>query len=88
MAAEFLRFGMNDAQRKLTAWLQIAGALGLFAGTQFPIIGILSSTGLSVMMLVAFFVRLKIKDGIIQSSPSLIFMIINAWLSICFISFL
>ena len=84
MADEFYRFGLNDRQRKLTGLLQIAGAIGLLAGFIYPILGILASAGFSVMMLVAFIIRIKIRDSFAQASPSLFFMVINIWLTFSF----
>ncbi|HMB40872.1 MAG TPA: DoxX family protein [Balneolaceae bacterium] len=80
MVEEFKRFGLSHSQRKLTGVLQLLGALGLLAGLIVPFSGILSAGGFTVMMFVAFTVRLKIKDSAIQSLPSVIFMMINAWL--------
>lgn len=87
MIEEFKRFGMTKSQRKLTGILQILGSFGLLTGLLFPVIGLLSSAGLTAMMLVAFFVRLKIKDSISESVPSFVFFAINAWLTYTFYSF-
>jgi hypothetical protein len=84
MIDEFKRFGMTDSQRKLTGILQILGSSGLLAGLLFPVIGLLAAAGFTAMMLVAFIIRIKIKDSIAQSVPSLIFMLMNAWLTITF----
>lgn len=88
MIEEFKRFGMTPSQRKLTGILQILGAAGLIVGFYFPSIGLLSAAGFTVMMLVAFIVRVKIKDSIAQSAPSLIFMVINIWLMTSFVNYL
>jgi len=88
MVEEFSRYGLPDSQRLLTGTLQILGSAGLFTGFIFPLIGALASAGLSFMMLVAFIVRIKIRDGFFQSAPSLIFMVLNAYLSIMFIGVL
>jgi len=88
MKDEFKRFGLTDSQRKLTGNLQIAGSAGLLAGLIFPAIGFLAAAGFTAMMLVALFVRIKIKDSIVQSLPSVIFMLINAWLSVVFYNLL
>jgi len=84
MILEFQRFGLPDSQRKLTGVLQLMGSLGLAVGLFFPFIGSLASGGLALMMLIAFFVRIKVGDGILESAPSLIFLVINAWLSFTF----
>lgn len=81
MIEEFKRFGLTDSQRKLTGILQISGACGLLAGFLFPVVGLLAAAGFTAMMLVAFIVRIKIKDSAVQSFPSLLFLILNAWLT-------
>lgn len=88
MIEEFKRFGMTDPLRKLTGILQIQGSAGLLAGFIFPVIGFLAAVGFTVMMLVAFLVRIKIKDSFVQSLPSLIFILINGWLTIEFYNLL
>ncbi len=84
MTDEFYRFGLNDWQRKLTGMLQIVGAIGLLAGFIYPILGFLASAGFTAMMLVAFIIRIKIRDSFAQASPSLFFMLINIWLTLSF----
>lgn len=88
MIEEFKRFGMDDKQRKLTGVLQICGAAGLFSGFIFSQTGFFAAAGLTLMMFIAFIVRIKIKDSIIQSLPSLIFMMVNAWLAYVFYNLL
>lgn len=88
MIEEFKRFGLTDRKRTLTGILQILGSIGLSTGFIFPIIGLLAAAGFTTMMLVAFIIRIKIKDSIIQSLPSLVFMLINAWLMITLYNFL
>jgi hypothetical protein len=88
MVLEFNRFGMSNPQRVLTGSLQISGAAGLLAGFMFPLLGLLASGGLAVMMLVAFIVRIKIKDGFLESAPSLIFLALNGWIFSTFWSIL
>lgn len=61
MQTEFLRYGLPNL-RVLTGTLQIAAAIGLFAGYAYPACALLSAAGLSIMMIVAIGVRLKIKD--------------------------
>lgn len=88
MIEEFKRFGLSDSQRKWTGILQLFGASGLLVGLIFPIAGLLSAAGFSAMMFVAFIVRIKIKDSVIHSLPSIIFMLINAWLTLMFYNLL
>jgi hypothetical protein len=39
-------------------------------------------------MFMAFIVRIKIKDSVAQSVPSLLFMLMNAWLALMFYNLL
>lgn len=61
MKEEFLRYGLPKL-RVLTGSLQIAAAIALLAGYAYPYSAMLASLGLSLMMLIAIGVRLKIKD--------------------------
>jgi len=81
MVLEFKRFGLPDSQRLLTGTLQLLGSAGLLSGLFLPVIGAMASGGLAMMMLVAFFVRMKIRDGFLESAPSLLFLVLNGWIS-------
>jgi len=81
MTQEFKRFGLPDSQRLLTGALQLLGCAGLVTGFFIPVIGFMASGGLAVMMLVAFLVRMKIRDGFWESAPSLLFLALNSWIS-------
>ncbi len=80
MINEFYRYGLNDAQRHLTGLLQLLGALGVVTGIVEPIVGMASTAGLTLLMLLGFGIRLKIKDSFIESLPSFTFMAFNAYL--------
>ncbi len=81
MKEEFERFGLS-AQRKLTGVLQLLGAVGLIVGvTVSPLIGTMAAAGLSVLMLLGFGVRLRLRDGLIATLPSFLFMFVEAYLS-------
>jgi len=88
MTEEFRRFGLTDLQRKLTGVLQLFGAAGMLTGLISPIVGFLSACGFTAMMFMAFIVRIKIKDSVAQSVPSLLFMLMNAWLALMFYNLL
>ena len=83
MTAEFKRYQLEKFQ-VLTGLLQILGAAGLLVGLALPLVGMIAAAGLAVQMLLGFCVRLKIKDSLLQASPSFIFMWINAYLSYAF----
>ena len=81
---EFERYGLPN-RRVLTGVLQLLGGIGLLAGTYLsPILAALASLGLAVLMLLGFSVRLKIKDNIVQTAPSLIFAVLNLIICIYF----
>ncbi|MDC0008154.1 DoxX family protein [bacterium] len=83
MRDEFKRYGLTDSQRKLTGILQIIGGLGLAVGYFLSIyLLVFAAFGLSLLMIMGFGVRLKIKDSILQSLPSLIFAIVNAYIGL------
>lgn len=83
MHKEFKRFGLTSLQRKLTGFFQILGALGLVIGFYFlPILGFLASIGLSILMILGFGVRIKIRDSFIQSFPSLFFALLNLFVAL------
>ncbi len=81
MNEEFKRFGLSEIQRKLTGLFQLLGSVGLMAGFFILWLGIVSALGLTIMMLVAFAVRIKIKDSLAQTAPSLVFLLLNAWIT-------
>ena len=82
MKTEFARFGLTDSQRKITGYLQILGGLGLAIGWFFSsIILIFSAFGLSILMLLGFITRLRIKDSLYASFPALFFFLINLYLA-------
>lgn len=87
MKQEFDRFGLAG-YRKLTAVLQLLGALGLLAGFARPEVGCAAAAGLAMLMLLGFGVRLKIRDGVLQSSPALCYMLLNLYLAVGFASLL
>lgn len=76
LKSEFKRFGLAQ-YRLLTGALQLLGATGLLAGLYFPLIGVLAAAGLSLLMLMGFITRLKIKDSFKETFPSFLFMLIN-----------
>lgn len=85
MKVEFERFRLSNVQRKITGVLQLLGGVFLLLGLVSPLIGVIAAGGLSIQMLLGFIVRLRIKDTLIQSLPSFIFMIINGYIFMYFL---
>lgn len=63
MKSEFERYRLPRL-RRLTGTLQIAAGFGLLLGYAYPVCALLAALGLSLMMIVALGVRLKIKDPV------------------------
>ena len=81
MKSEFQRFGIPQ-YRRLIGISQLLASLLMAIGYFFPIVALIAAIGLAVQMLMGFLLRLKIKDGLLQSSPAFLFMILNAYLAI------
>jgi len=77
---EFLRYGMGSL-RPLVGALQVGAAIGLLAGLSQPWMGSAAALGLAAMMLVAVWVRIRIKDSLLQTTPALFYFVLNAYLS-------
>jgi len=78
MKPEFERYGLEHL-RTLTGYLQLFGAIGLLVGLRFNLILTAASASLSLLMLLGFSVRIKIKDTFLQSAPSFLFMLLNIY---------
>ncbi|MET4141129.1 DoxX family protein [Pedobacter sp. UYP1] len=76
MKNEFERYGLRRF-RNLTGGLQLLGGIGLLVGFVWQPISLISSGGLTLLMLSGLIVRIKMKDGFLLSLPSFGFMIIN-----------
>lgn len=81
MKREFDRYGLGS-QRTLVGGLQLFAAIGLLAGLSQPWMGRAASGGLALMMLIAVGVRIKINDTLPQTIPALIYLALNAYLSL------
>ena len=79
MKREFARYQLGS-QRVLVGGLQLCAAIGLLAGLSQPWMGRAAAAGLAVMMLVAVGVRIKIKDTLPQTTPALLYLVLNAYL--------
>ena len=79
MKIEFKRFGLEKFGA-LTAILEILGALGLLLGISLNPILLISSGGLTILMLLGVMVRIKMKDSLLISTPATIYMLLNAWI--------
>jgi len=81
MKREFERYHLAS-QRTLVGGLQWCAAIGLLAGLGKPWMGRAAAAGLALMMLIAVGVRIKIKDTLLQTIPALVYLVLNAYLSL------
>ncbi|MFP2994809.1 DoxX family protein [Spongiivirga sp. MCCC 1A20706] len=80
MKKEFFRYGLPK-WRSTVGTLQLLGSIGLFIGYLYiPVLGIIASGGLVILMMLGFAVRLMIKDSLLQSAPSLLYAVLNAFI--------
>ena len=78
---EFERYRFGP-QRPMVGGLQLAAAVGLLVGMSHPWMGQMAAAGLALMMLVAVGVRIRIKDSVLQTTPALLYLALNAYLSV------
>ncbi len=83
MRAEFERYKLAKF-RNMIGLLQLLGGTGLLVGLLWNTALVISSGGLSLLMMIGFVVRVKMKDKFLDSLPSFIFMLINGY--ICLVS--
>jgi hypothetical protein len=81
MKNEFKRFNL-ERFALLTIFFEFMGAAGLLIGLYFNPILIISSGGLSLLMLLGVMVRIKIKDSIWVTLPAVLFMVLNFYIFI------
>lgn len=79
MKKEFERYGLSQFQ-SITGVLEILGALGLILGLKYKLVLMISAAGLSLLMLLGFAVRIKIKDSFVQSFPAFFYMLLNFYI--------
>lgn len=80
LTQEFDRWGMGNL-RRLTAFLELSGALGLLIGLILPVVALLAATGLCLMMIIATGVRIRIRDPFYAMIPAIMLAVINAYIS-------
>ena len=76
MIFEYERWGYKKF-RKIIASLQFIAGCGLLIGLYFTLLLTLVSASLTLMMITAIFVRIRIKDKIINILPAILYAILN-----------
>ena len=78
MKNDFKRFKLEKF-RTLIGVLELLGGIGLLVGLKFDLILLISSGGLALLMLLGLRIRIKVKDSLWLSFPSLFFMLLNLY---------
>ena len=76
MSSEFTRWGYKN-YRYLIGVLQLLGGIGLLTGLLIDDLLLLSSLGLTLLMIMAVYVRVKIKDPLKMMLPAIFYTLIN-----------
>ena len=76
MIFEYERWGYKKF-RKIIASLQFLAGVGLLIGWYFSLLLTLVSALLTLMMITAIFVRIRIRDNIINMFPAILYAILN-----------
>jgi len=79
MREDFKRFNLEKLGF-FVILLEILGAVGLLAGLKYNLILLISSFGLSLMMLIGLIYRIKYKDSLLVSTPAIFYMFLNAYI--------
>jgi hypothetical protein len=81
MRSEFERYGMTRF-RLLTGILELLGGIGLLVGLYYNPLYLLSSLGLSTLMLMGTITRMRVQDKVLEILPAILLMLINLFLFI------
>ena len=79
MKLEFKRFNLEKTGFFIIL-LEFLGAIGLLVGLKFYLILLISSLGLSLLMLMGVIVRIKLKDNILIIFPAFFYMLLNGFI--------
>jgi len=79
MKNEFKRWSISKF-RPIVGVSQFLGGFGLILGFHFPFLTIISSLGLSILMLLGFVLRIWVRDGFLKSFPALLYLLINSFI--------
>ena len=80
MVEEFERYGLAR-WRRLTGWLETAGAAGLLAGLALPVLLPAAALGLTALMTLGVLTRLRIRDTFWQTLPAATLLALNAYIA-------
>ncbi len=77
-AVEMLRgLGLRNRQIRLLGTVEMLGAIGLFVGIWFPIIGLLAAIGFVLYFLGALIAHLRVRDALLNLAPSTVLLALS-----------
>lgn len=79
MVAEFKRFGLPK-YRRLVGALEVAGASGLLVSYWHPPILAPAAGGLTLLMALGVWTRLRVRDSAIETAPAFAFCLVNGFI--------
>ena len=79
MKVEFERYGLSRF-RIFIGVLELLGGIGLIVGLTYPPILIFSSAGLTLLMILGTFIRIKVRDKMMEILPAFILILVNAFI--------
>jgi uncharacterized membrane protein YphA (DoxX/SURF4 family) len=82
MKSEFQRYGLAK-YKNLTGILEILGGVGILIGLWHRQIFLVSSFGLTILMILGVITRTRIKDSFIQTLPAIVYFIMCVFLTAC-----
>ena len=84
MMLDFSRWGIANL-RFLVAAFQMLGGIGLLLGIYYVWLLCLASFFLTLMMIAAIIIRIKVKDSFLMTLPAIMYAVLNC--IICYTSF-
>ncbi|GAA0871707.1 hypothetical protein GCM10009117_08530 [Gangjinia marincola] len=81
MKNEFIRYGLAK-HRRIVGILQFIGGISLLIGVFYStMLALAASTGLALIMILGYGVRIKIRDPFLASFPALFYAAFNSYLA-------
>lgn len=78
MVAEFERFGLGRF-RQFVGALEFLGGLGLLVGYFYPPLLLVASGGLTMLMLLGVWTRIRVGDSMVETLPAFLFFVLNGF---------
>lgn len=84
MRDEFVRFGLAKF-RPLVGILELLGGAAQLLAWLYPGLGLFASSGLTLLMTLGVYTRIKIGDRIVPTLPAIAYLLLNAYLIVAFL---